>query len=119
MKLIDKNESRFGVRAGKTTDVESVYAVALYDTKDGSIRHMHQVISMADSLPYKPETIEKAAISNAKRFGHNVDKLKVLHIENLKDATSQYRVDIKTEKLVKLHRMSLSDVLKINANKIN
>jgi hypothetical protein len=112
--LTENSEHQFVAQTAETTKIESVYAVALYDPDDGSIRHMHHAVSMTGSLPNNPETIEKEAISNATRYGHNVNNLKILHIENLNDAASQYRVDVKTQKLVKLHKLSMSDVFKEN-----
>ena len=113
-----ENSEQFGFHTTGAVKIESLYAVALYDPINGSIRHMHHVVSMTGSLRNKPDEIEKVAISNAKRFGHNVDNLKVLHIENF-DPSSQYRVDIKSEKLVKLQNISFSDLLRERSNKTN
>jgi len=77
---------------------------------------MHHVILAEGSLRPDTQTIEKEAISNAKKFGHPVDNLEVMHIDKL-DLNSKYRVDIESKKLIKIPG-SVSEILKNeNANR--
>lgn len=98
------------IQVGDTPKMESVYGVAIYDPKNGIIRHMHHLILTSNTPLPDPQTIEKEAISIAKRFGHDVDNLKMIHIEKL-DLNSKYRVDIDSKELVKIPS-SVSEILK-------
>lgn len=108
--MTESQNSEFFAQVGDTPKIESVYAVALYDPKNGTIFHMHHVILTANSLRPDPQIIEKEAISNAKKFGHPVDNLEVIHIDKL-DLNSKYRVDIESKKLIKIPG-SISEISK-------
>ena len=108
--MTESPNSEFFAQVGDTPKIESVFAVALYDPKNGSIRHMHHVILTANSLRPDRKIIEKEAIFNAKRFGHPVDNLQVIHIDKL-DLNSKYRVDIDSKKLIKITG-SISEISK-------
>jgi hypothetical protein len=97
-------------QVGDTPKMESVYGVAIYDPKNGAIRHMHHLISTSNTPPPDPQIIEKEAISIAKKVGHDVDYLKIIHIEKL-ELNSKYRVDIESKNLVKISS-SVSEILK-------
>jgi hypothetical protein len=108
--LTVNNEDQFISQTTGSTKIESIYAVAIYDPNDGSVRHMHHVVSMTGSLPKNPETIEKEAISNATRYGHEVANLKVLHVQDLKlrGISAEYRVDTEKKILVKISEGDLN-----------
>ena len=108
--MVENQDLGMFPQVGDTPKMESVYGVAIYDPKNGAIRHMHHLILTSNTAASDPQTIEKEAISIAKRFGHDVDNLKIIHIEKL-DLNSKYRVDIESKKLVKLPS-SLSEILK-------
>ena len=93
--------SHFFSHAGDAPKVESVYAVALYDPKDGIIRHMHHFVSMIDSPKLDTKMAEKEAILNAKKVGQNTDSLEIIHIPDV-DVASTYRVNVKTKQLEKI-----------------
>ena len=100
--------SQFFSQAGDAPRVESVYAVALYDPKDGIIHHMHHVVSMIDSPKLDNKMAENEAILNAKKVGQNTDNLEIIHIDDI-DLASAYRVNVKTKQLEKI---SLSEISK-------
>ena len=106
MKMIEYQQ------AGETPKLESIYAVALYDPKDGKIRHMHHVITLENASKTDPQLLERDAIANAKRVGHNTDGLKALHVPNFGDPTSMYRVDVERKTLIKMPEMTLSKISK-------
>ena len=87
---------------GEAPKLKSIYAVSLYDPKTGTIRHLHRVLSLEGSSPLDPQQIEKNAIANAEKLGHDVTKLKVLHSPDLQDISGHYRVDVKKTLLVKI-----------------
>jgi hypothetical protein len=92
--------------------IESTYAIALYDPKDGKIRHMHHVITLENASKTDPQLLERDVTANAKKLGHNTDSLEVLHIPNFEDPTSMYRVDVERKILVKMPETTLSEILK-------
>ena len=112
MKMIEHQQDNFFVQAGETPKLESIYAVALYDPKDGKIRHMHHVITLENASKTDPQMIEREAIANANTVGHNTDSLKVLHVPNFEDPTSIYRVDVERKTLIKMPEMTLSKISK-------
>jgi hypothetical protein len=63
---------------------------------------MHYVLNIAGSLPMEPQQVEKNVIATAKKIGYEVEKLKVLHTQDLQDISGNYRVDIEKKTLVKL-----------------
>lgn len=100
----------FYAQVGDTPKIESVYGVALYDPKSGTIHHMHHVILMSGIPRPDPKIIEEDAISNAKKFGHPIDILDVIHADKV-DLNSQYRVDTESKKLIKVPD-SISEISK-------
>jgi hypothetical protein len=109
--MIEYQENDFFIQAGKTPRLESIYAIAVYNPKDGKIHHMHHVITLENASKADPQLIERDAIANAKKIGHNTDSLKVLHIPNFEDPTSKYRVDVERKTLIKMPEMTLSKIL--------
>jgi hypothetical protein len=91
----------FFSQAGDTEKVEFVNAIALFDAADGIVRYMYHVITMSYAPKSDPETVEKEAISRAKKFGLNTDDLQVIHIVDA-DPGSEYKFDVTTKKLEKI-----------------
>jgi hypothetical protein len=112
MKMIEHQENDFFVQAGKAPKLESIYVVAIYDPEDGKIRHMHHVITLENASKADRQLIEREAIANARKLGHNTDSLKVLHIPNFEDPSSKYRVDVERKALIKMPEMTLAKLLK-------
>jgi hypothetical protein len=90
------------VQVGNVPKLKSVYAISLYDPKDGKIHHMHHVLNMEGSSPMDPKQVEDNVIAMAKKVGHDVDKLKVLHTPDLKDLSGNFKVDVEKKSLVKV-----------------
>ena len=103
----------FSTHVGNAPKLESIYAIVMYDPASGAIRHMHRVITMANSPKMDPQTIEKTAISNAKKYGHNTESLKVLHVPNHEDFSSMYSVDVEKKILIKMPGKKIPDRKKI------
>jgi hypothetical protein len=112
MKMIEHERNNLFMQAGEIPRLDSIYALALYDPKDGKIRHMHHVITLENASKTDPQLLEKDAIANAKKLGHNTDSLKVLHLPNFEDPTSVYRVDVERKTLIKIPEMTLSKISK-------
>jgi hypothetical protein len=108
--LVENPNPETVIQVGDTPKMGSVYGVAIYDPNNGDIRHIHHLILTSNTPLPDPQIIEKEAISIAKKFGHDVDYLKIIHIEKL-DLNSKYRVDIESKKLVKIPA-SISEILK-------
>ena len=109
---MNKMESNIHLNQAQTGEVpklKSIYAISLYDPEDGRILHMHYVITMAGSLPMEPQQVEKNVIATAKKLGYEVEKLKVLHTQDLQDISGSYRVDVENRTLVKLGQHTSSE----------
>jgi hypothetical protein len=102
------------VRTGKTPNLESIYAISLYDPKNGKILHMHHVLNMEHSSNIEPQQLEKDVVAFAEKLGHNVKRLKVLHTHDLQDMTLNYRVDVNKKTLVKVSESEFSKPSSVN-----
>src|SRR5919197_4142104 len=99
---INMNFDKNYARSGNAPKLKSVYAISLYDPKDGRIHHMHHVLNMEGSTPMDPKQVEDNVIAMAKKIGHDVDKLKVLHTPDLQDLSGNFKVDVEKKSLVKV-----------------
>ena len=88
--------------AGKTPKVASEHAVAFYDPKTGQVRHLHRAITLEGAKAPDAETATREGVQHAKRLGVSLDGLKTLHIAGPMETNGRFRVDLKTEKLVRL-----------------
>jgi hypothetical protein len=102
MNKMESNIEHNHAQTGEAPKLESIYAISLYDPQNGKIYHMHYVLTIAGSLPMAPQQVEKNVIATAKKIGYEVEKLKVLHTQDLQDISGNYRVDIEKKTLVKL-----------------
>ena len=116
--MTEHQKNDFFIQAGKTPKLESIYAVAVYEPKDGKIRHMHHVITMENASKVDPQLVEREVIANARKLGYNMDNLKVLHIPNFKDPRSKYRVDVERKTLIKMPEMTLSEISKNRESRV-
>lgn len=80
-------------QVGSVPKVKSIRGVALYDPKDGTIHHMHHVMTMEGCEPRDSTLIEKDAITFAIKLGHRTEHLKVLHTPDSINPFAKYRVD--------------------------
>jgi hypothetical protein len=79
---------------GKVPKTKSIRSIALYDANDGTIFHMHHVMTMEGCEPRNIEEIEKDALRFAKKLGHSVENLKILHAPNTINPFTKYRIDV-------------------------
>ena len=79
---------------GKVPKTKSIRSVALYDANDGTILHMHHVLTMEGCEPRDMEEVEKDALRFAKKLGHSVENLKILRAPNTINPFTKYRIDI-------------------------
>ena len=79
---------------GKVPKTKSIRSVALFDANDGTILHMHHVMTMEGCEPRDMEEIEKDALRFAKKLGHSVENLKILRAPNTINPFTKYRIDI-------------------------
>lgn len=96
--------------AGKAPKVISEQAVAFYHPTTGQIRHMHRAITLEGAKAADAETVKREAARQAGQLGISLDGLKALHLPGHSEASARFRVDPKTEKLV---RLELSPQLRI------
>jgi hypothetical protein len=77
-------------------EIEQVQVVALYDSRTGSIRHIHTVTTLAGA----PRTHHEDAIAGAKAYAarrhSNVDQLAVALSNDVEHARHPHYVDPKT-----------------------
>jgi hypothetical protein len=86
---------------GQAPRIVDVQAVALYDTR-GRIHHTHHVIVLEGTRADEPKALKREAIAQAENIGHDVSKLKSLHVTEIPDWQGMYRVDPKRRVLVEL-----------------
>jgi hypothetical protein len=63
---------------------------------------MHHVIVLEGTRASESEALKREAIAQAENMGHDVSKLKALHVTEMVDWQGMYRVDPKRRVLVKL-----------------
>ena len=68
---------------GKVPKTKLIRSVALFDANDGTVLHMHHVMTMEGCEPRDMEEIEKDALRFAKKLGHSVENLKTMRAYNL------------------------------------
>jgi hypothetical protein len=100
-----------GNQVGNVPEIESFYVVSLYDPKKGTIQHMHTALFTEGASKVESKQIERDAIAGAKKLGHDVKKLNILHTPNVSDFTSRYQVDLRRKKLVVMKEPEISDIL--------
>jgi hypothetical protein len=91
-------------QVGKVLKTKSIRSVALYDANDGTILHMHHVMTMDGCEPRDIVEIEKDAVRFAKKLGHTVENLKILRAPNTINPFAKYRIDVSKSEFVELSR---------------
>jgi hypothetical protein len=91
-------------QVGKVPKTKSIRSVALYDANDGTILHMHHVMTMDGCEPRDIVEIEKDAVRFAKKLGHTVENLKILRAPNTINPFAKYRIDVSKSEFVELSR---------------
>lgn len=85
---------------GSAPAIQSIQAVALYDPGDGRIVHMHHTIRFEGANERRVEEQVQQAIETARRLGHDVQRIKSLHVRDFKISPRAYRVDVGRQVLV-------------------
>jgi hypothetical protein len=87
---------------GKVPKTKSIRSVALFDANDGTILHMHHVMTMEGCEPRDMEEIENDAVRFAKKLGHSVENLKTMRAPNTINPFAKYRIDIQNLEFIEL-----------------
>ena len=95
------NENAYSQK-GKVPKTKSIRSVALFDANDGTILHMHHVMTMDGCEPRDMEEIEKDAVRFAKKLGHFVENLKTLRAPNTINPFAKYRIDVSKLEFIEL-----------------
>jgi hypothetical protein len=85
---------------GNAPAIQSIQAVALYDPADGRIVHMHHTIRFEGADERREEEQVQQATETARRLGHDVQRIKSLHVRDFKMSPRAYRVDVGRQVLV-------------------
>lgn len=89
--------------------IRSEIACLLYDPDNGSILHVHRVVTIKGAEEWPAAAIEERARKLAKGFGLEAERLKSLIVDGKKLASDKdYRVDPKKQRLVASKREGLT-----------
>ena len=91
--------------AGKNhLSVDRVQVVALYDPKNGRIRHIHAVTTLRGAKPVTEEQVISDARRYASRRHKNSDRLPVALSNDAEHISRPHRIDLKTKSFVPISR---------------
>jgi hypothetical protein len=83
------------------TQVRSEKVCVLFDPSDGTIHHVHRVVTMEGTEETPERDIEKRAHHLAREFGLDAAKLHALHVDGSKiEPNTMYTVDAVKRRLV-------------------
>jgi hypothetical protein len=93
-----------GVTLGRRRD-RTVQRVVVYDPADGTIRHIHDVITVEGAEPVSDEEVERRALALAAEHGVRASDVKVLHTpdDDLQPG-KRYRIDVASSSVVEIER---------------
>jgi hypothetical protein len=80
-------------------EIESERVYVVYDARTGAIAHVHRVVTHRGATRQTADQNEKRALELASRFGHRIDRMRVLHAEKFDGGVLQ-KVDVKAGRLV-------------------
>jgi len=89
-------------QVGKVPKTKSIRSIALYDSNDGTILHMHHVMTMEGCEPRDITDIENDTLRFAKKLGHNIENLKILRAPESINPFAKYRIDLVNMQFVEL-----------------
>ena len=101
IKLNYTQENSFSQK-GKVPKTKSIRSVALFDANDGTILHMHHVMTMEGCEPRNGRDIENDAMRFAKKLGHRTDDLKTIRAPNTVNPFAKYRIDLTNLEFVEI-----------------
>jgi len=88
--------------------LQSVRCCVLFDPADGTIRHMHQVVTIAGADETPEAMIEQRARQLAKEFGVDTTTVQALHVDPAALRRGvRYVVDPANRCLVEVGRLSI------------
>jgi hypothetical protein len=91
------------------SQVRSVKCCVLFDPKDGTILHMHRVVTMEGAAETPDHLVEERTRQLAKGFGLDVASLELLHVDaNVIQPGVKYTVDQGKRCLIAGERVSLT-----------
>ena len=80
--------------------VQSVRCCVLFDRSNGTIRHVHRVVTMEGAEETPQGEIERRALRFAKDLGVVVSRIAPLHVDpDIFEAGKRYMVDPRTRRL--------------------
>src|SRR5262245_34802808 len=79
---------------GHPPRIERVEALAFHDSA-GRIRHMHHYIVLDGAEPRPYQSMVDEGMAQTLALGHDVRKLRVLHVRTPFNLAAQHRVDVK------------------------
>ena len=89
-------------QVGKVPKTKSIRSVALYDANDGTILHMHHVMTMEGCEPRDIVDIENDCVRFAKKLGHNIENLKILRAPDSINPFAKYRINLANLEFIEL-----------------
>jgi len=91
--------------AGKNhLSVEHVQVVALYDPKDGRIRHIHSVTTLRGAKQVSQDQVISEAKGLASRRHKNVGALAIALSNDAEHISRPHRIDLKTKAFVPISK---------------
>ena len=92
------------------TQIRSEKCCVLFDPSDGTIHHVHRVVTMEGAEETPKHAIEKRAHHLAREFGLEIAKLQALHVDGSKiEPNTMYAVDTGKRCLVEVNTGKLPD----------
>lgn len=89
-------------QVGKVPKTKSIRSIALYEPNEGTILHMHHVMTMEGCEPRDIVDIENDAVRFAKKLGHSVENLKILRAPESINPFAKYRINLANLEFVEL-----------------
>ena len=88
---------------GKKLAPEYERVCILYDPSDGHVVHRHTFTKFAGGKDMSEKEVEGRALEIARKRGHDVGKLKALHVSPTEHSNAKnYRIDTKSLRLVEI-----------------
>ena len=82
--------------SGSKLKVSATQAVAVYDPSNGRVVHWHEVVVFEGGKAVSREQAEQEATDAARRHGHDIGKLRTLHMSEPPEP-GVYRIDLEKE----------------------
>src|SRR5262245_37138581 len=91
------------IASGTTTGAVCASTCVVYNTSNGKILHIHQVVTYGTIKPRSKEDVGNEALRFAIEQGHDKSSLAILHVEpDVLRPRAHYRVDTREFVLVEL-----------------